>query len=887
MQAKIIREKFIKFFQQKGHQHVIAAPIVQQGESTLLFTNAGMNQFKEFFLDPQRAPYQRTTSSQPCLRVSGKHNDLEEVGIDTYHHTMFEMLGNWSFSDYFKQEAVTWAWELLTASYQLLPTRLYVTVFGGDAAEHLAADQAAYELWKQLIPEERILYGSKKDNFWEMGETGPCGPSTEIHIDLRPEAACQQKDGKDLVNTGHPQVIELWNLVFIQYNRLASGQLVALAAKHVDTGMGLERLAMVLQGKESTYDTDLFVPLIQAISQASHQLYGQEANIDMAMRVVADHSRAVTFAIADGQMPANTQAGYVIRRLLRRAVRYGYTYLGFQKPFIYQLVAVLAQQFAAAYPGIKQQQTHIEQVIRSEEMAFGKTLTTGLRRLANISQALQANGQQLIDGHTAFELYDTYGFPLDLTKLVAQEAGLQVDELGFNQALQAQRARSKQAATTAPGDWNITNQAIKPTFIGYDQLQATTQILQYRASQENEQQLYQLVLAQTPFYPAAGGQVGDTGKLIAGAEAITVLDTQKEHGLIIHYTRQLPQDLQASWQAVVDAERRKSITNHHSATHLLHAALKQVLGPHVVQRGSLVNEHGLRFDFSHHAKVSSENLRKIEHLVNQKIKANIRLQEQRQVPLAAAKALGATALFGEQYGEHVRVITFDPSFSMELCGGTHVPATGQLGFFKIITETAIAAGTRRIEALTADAAEHFVDAQMATLGRLKEILNHPKDLAKAVQQLVEEKASLSKAVAAYQTEQARSVVVRLQQHIQTVQGIHVCIAKANLPHAAALKQVAFALKQSYEPLFLVLGAAINQKPHLAVLCTQDLYSSKAGLQANTIVKELAQTIQGSGGGQPLFATARGQNLGGLDQALHKAQDIWQHYLATASASYNA
>ena len=881
MHANIIREKFIKFFQQKGHQHVAAAPIVQQGDPTLLFTNAGMNQFKEFFLDPQQAPYQRATSSQPCLRVSGKHNDLEEVGIDTYHHTMFEMLGNWSFGDYFKQEAIAWAWELLTSTYQLPPTRLYVTVFGGDTTEHLAADHEAYELWKQLIPEAQILYGSKKDNFWEMGETGPCGPCTEIHIDLRPEEARQQKPGKDLVNTDHPQVIELWNLVFIQYNRLASGQLVALAAKHVDTGIGLERLAMVLQGKESTYDTDLFMPLIQAISQASHQPYGQEATMDMAMRVVADHSRAVTFAIADGQVPTNTQAGYVIRRLLRRAVRYGHTHLGLTEPFIYQLVEVLAHHFAKAYPNLQQQQAHIAQVIHNEEIAFGKTLATGLRRLEAITQALQAKNQQRIDGHTTFELYDTYGFPLDLTKLVAQEKGLQVDEPGFDQALQAQRTRAKQAAATTPGDWHTIHQATKPAFVGYDQLQATTQILQYRTLQENHQQRYQLVLAQTPFYPASGGQVGDTGKLISGTEEIPVLDTQQEHGLIIHYTQQLPQDLQASWQAVVDADRRTSIASHHSTTHLLHAALKKILGPHVVQRGSLVHEHGLRFDFSHHTKVSPEALREIERLVNQQIIANIPLQEQRHVPLTAAKALGATALFGERYGEHVRVITFDPSFSIELCGGTHVSATGQLGFFKIIAETAVAAGTRRIEALAAGAATNFIYAQMATLDQLRETLNHPKDLVKATQQLVADKTSLSKTVAAYQAEQIRSTTIRLRQHTQNVKGTHVCIEKTTLPHVAALKQIATTLKQSYESLFLVLGAAIDQKPHLAVLCTQDLHSSEPGLQAHTIVKELAPDIQGSGGGQPSFATARGQDLDGLDQVLDNAQGIWQHYLATA------
>lgn len=885
MYAEIIRKKFIEFFEQRTHQHVAAAPIVNKEDPALFFTNAGMNQFKEFFLDHTLAPYQRAISSQPCLRVSGKHNDLAAVGTDTYHHTMFEMLGNWSFGDYFKQEAIAWAWELLTVGYQLPQDRLYVTIFGGDTQAGLGADQEAYDVWKQYIAEDRILYGTKKDNFWAMGDTGPCGPSTEIHVDMRPEVACRQKDGKELVNMGHPQVIELWNLVFIQYNCLASGKLVALAAKHVDTGMGLERLAIVLQRKESTYDTDLFTPLIQAISQASHKVYGQEAAIDVAIRVVADHIRAVAFTMADGQIPTNTQAGYVIRRILRRAVRYGYTYLGFEQPFMYQLVDVLVQQFATVYPSISRQQAYIEQVIRSEEEAFLKTLATGLHRLAHMSQTLQEKGHKLIDGATAFELYDTYGFPLDLTKLIAQEKGLQVDELGFNQALAVQRERSQQAAVIEQGDWHVVTQSVKPTFVGYDQLEAIAQIVQYRTMQEKGQQVYQLVLDQTPFYPAAGGQVGDTGKLISAVEEIAVLDTKKEHELIIHYTPQRPQDLQAQWQAVVNAERRQRIANNHSATHLLHAALKQVLGPHVAQKGSLVNEYLLRFDFSHYAKVSPEALRQIEHIVNQKIRANILLQEQRHVALAAAQAMGATALFGEKYGEQVRVITFDPSFSIELCGGTHVPATGQLGFFKIITETAIAASTRRIEALTADAAERFMDEQIATLDRLKKTLKHPKDLVKAVQQLVEEKAALNETVAAYQTEQIRSVVARLHQHIQTIQGIHVLIEKVNLPHTAALKQVAFELKQTYKPLFLVLGAAINQRPHLAVLRSEDLCSSK-GLYANTIVKELAKPIQGGGGGQPFFATAGGQDLGGLDQALSMAQDILQRHLVAASPSYS-
>ena len=877
MHSETIRNKFIEFFEQKGHQHVPAAPIVNQEDPGLLFTNAGMNQFKDLFLDHQRASYQQATSAQPCLRISGKHNDLEEVGTDTYHHTMFEMLGNWSFGGYFKQEAIQWAWELLTEVYQLPKARLYVTVFGGDTQENLEPDQETYAIWKQYMAQDRILYGTKKDNFWEMGDTGPCGPSSEIHIDMRPEAACEPKDGKELVNTGHPQVIEIWNLVFIQYNRLASGQLVELPAKHVDTGMGFERLAMVLQGKDSNYDTDLFAPLIQAITHASGKVYGQDAAIDIATRVVADHIRAVAFAIADGQIPTNTQAGYVIRRILRRAVRYGYTYLGFEQPFMYQLVGVLAQQFEVTYPAIKQQQAYIEQIIRGEEEAFLKALATGLHKLEHISRALQEEGHKLIDGATAFELYDTYGFSLDLTRLIAQEKGLQVDEQGFAQALQAQRMRSQQAAAIEQGDWHVITQAVKPTFVGYDQLETDARIVQCRAIKEKGQQVYQLVLDQTPFYPEGGGQVGDMGRLIAAEEEIAVLDTKKEHELIIHYAKQLPKDLKAHWRAVVDAERRKLIANNHSATHLLHAALRQVLGSHVEQRGSLVNEHLLRFDFSHYAKVSPEALRQIEHMVNQKIRANILLQEQRHVTLEAAKAMGAAALFGEKYGEHVRVITFDPGFSIELCGGTHVPATGQLAFFKIITESAIAAGTRRIEALTADAAERFISGQLAILDSLRETLKQPKDLAKAIQHLLEEKATLSKVLAAYQAEQTRSVTANLHQRIQTIHGIYVLIEKVNLPHVKALKQVALELKGTYKPLFVVLAATIDKRPHIAVLRSEDLLSSTE-LNAHAIVKELAKPIKGGGGGQPFFATAGGKYLGGLEQVLTMAQDIFHHHI---------
>jgi alanyl-tRNA synthetase len=709
-----------------------------------------------------------------------------------------------------------------------------------------------------------------------MGDTGPCGPSTEIHLDIRSDAAILAQASKQLVNTGHPQVIEIWNLVFIQYNRLASGQLEELSAKHVDTGLGLERLAMVLQGKESTYDTDIFAPLMQAIGRASGKTYGQSPAIDIAMRVIADHIRAVTFAIADGQAPSNTQAGYVVRRILRRAVRYGYTYLGFEEPFMYRLVEILVQQMGESYPAFPKQQAYIEQVIRSEEEAFLKTLAVGLQRLDQVNKALQEKGQHTIPGETAFELYDTYGFPLDLTCLIARDKGLQVDEPGFQQALQVQRTRSQQAAAVVQGDWQVVNKVAKPTFVGYDHLETSVKIVRYRTIQEKGKSIYQLVLDQTPFYAEGGGQIGDTGKLITAEEEIVILDTQKENELMIHYAQTLPKNLQATFHAVVDTERRQLIANNHSTTHLLHAALKQVLGPHVEQRGSLVNDQLLRFDFSHYAKLSPETIRQVEHIVNQKIRANIPLQEQRQVPLEAAKAMGATAHFGEKYGEYVRVVTFDPHFSRELCGGTHVPATGQLGLFKILTETAIAAGTRRIEAVTADAAENFIYNHLDTLDSLKEKLKTPKDLVKAVEQLIQEKSVLSKQVAHYQAEQVRNVLENLKQSIETIQGIAVLINKVELPHVEALKHIAFDLKAKYQSLFLVLGAVIEQKPHIAVLVSEDLITSK-GLQANQLVGELAKPIQGGGGGQPFFATAGGKNIKGLEQALAMAQATFNRY----------
>jgi alanyl-tRNA synthetase len=877
MKATEARKQFIQFFEQRGHRHVPAVPIVNKEDATLMFTNAGMNQFKDVFLDYQKVSYQRVISTQPCLRVSGKHNDLEEVGTDTYHHTMFEMMGNWSFGDYFKEEAIQWAWELLTTVYQLPQERLYVTIFGGDDQDQLGPDQEARAIWEQYIAAEQILSFAKQDNFWEMGDTGPCGPCTEIHVDIRPEAARQQVPGQALVNKDHPQVIELWNLVFMQYNRLSTGCLEHLPAKHVDTGLGLERLAMVLQAKDSSYDTDLFVPLIEATATAAGQVYGRERAVDTAIRVVVDHLRAITFAIADGQPPSNVKAGYVIRRILRRAVRYGYTYLGFEAPFMYRLVGVLAQQLQAAYPHLQRQQAHIEKTIKEEEEAFLRTLTTGLHKLDQIGQALQGKSA-VIDGATAFELYDTYGFPLDLTMLIAKEHGLMVDEAGFSQALHAQRQRSKQAAVVAQSDWVTVMEGTSPSFVGYDQLEAKARIVKYRTVKTQSKQVYQVVLDQTPFYPAGGGQVGDTGRLEAIGETITVLDTQKENDLIVHYVDHLSSPVTAPLQAIVDQERRALTANNHTATHLLHAVLRQVLGSHAEQRGSLVNDQLLRFDFSHPTNLSPQELTQIEGTVNQKIRDNIVLQEQRYVSLSAAKAMGAAALFGEKYGEQVRVITFDPAFSVELCGGTHVPATGQLGFFKITAIAAVAAGVRRIEAVTAVAAERLVHHQLTLLSTLQALFKHPKDLTKAIQKLLQEKAALSKKLATYEAVQIQTITSQLRSNLKTIHGIHTMIAQVELPQVAALKQVALALQEVKEPCFVVLAAVVEQKPHIVVALSENL-AQRWPQNAQEIVKNLATFIHGGGGGNSTFAAAGGKEVGGLPQVLRMAEEMLKKNMA--------
>ena len=872
MQAENIRKQFIQFFEQRGHKHLAAEPIVNKADPTLMFTNAGMNQFKDFFLGHQLAPHRRVISAQPCLRVSGKHNDLEEVGTDTYHHTMFEMLGNWSFGDYFKEEAIQWAWELLTTVYQLPQERLYVTIFGGDDEDQLGPDQEARAIWEQYIEAERVLPYPKQDNFWEMGDTGPCGPCTEIHVDIRPEALRQQVPGHTLVNKGHPQVIELWNLVFMQYNRLATGQLEDLPARHVDTGLGLERLAMVLQAQDSSYETDLLGPLIETIATTTGQVYGREGSIDKAIRIIADHLRAITFAIADGQPPSNTKAGYVIRRILRRAVRYGYTYLGYKEPFMYRLVGVVSQLLQAPYPHLQQQQAYITKIVKEEEAAFLRTLTKGLHKLDQIDRVLQADHASLIDGATVFELYDTYGFPLDLTRLIAKERGLMVDEEGFLQALHTQRQRSKQAAVVEQGDWVMMMEGVFSSFVGYDQLEATARIVKYRMVKTKGKQVYQVVLDQTPFYPAGGGQVGDTGCFGPVGEMIAVLDTQKENDLIVHYVDQLPSALETPLQAVVDQDRRALISNNHTATHLLHAALRQVLGPHVEQRGSLVSDQLLKFDFSHPTKLSPQEITQIEGLVNQKIRQNIALQEQRHASLSAARAMGATALFGEKYGEKVRVITFAPSFSVELCVGTHVPATGQLGFFKIIASTAVAAGVRRVEAVTAVAAEQWLHHQMTLLSSLRTLLKHPKDLNQAVHQLLQEKTVLSKTLATYQAAEIQALTVQLRSKIQKRYGIHALIAEVALPQAVALKQVAWALQKIEKPCFVVLATVAEQRPHIVVALSEDL-AQRWPQNAQDIVSTLARYIGGGGGGSPTFATAGGKNVEGLPQVLQTAEEI--------------
>lgn len=873
MKAKDIRTQFIDFFKSKGHTYIPSSPIVVKNDPTLMFTNAGMNQFKDYILGNETPKATRVANSQKCLRVSGKHNDLEEVGVDTYHHTMFEMLGNWSFGDYFKKEAIEWAWELLTEVYKLPKDRLYVSVFGGDAGDKLGKDMEAFQLWSQIVPESRILFGNKKDNFWEMGDTGPCGPCSEIHIDLRSDAERQQVDGYTLVNNDHPQVIEIWNLVFMQFNRLADGSLKELPAKHVDTGMGFERLVRAIQAKSSNYDSDIFTPFIQFIEKKSGKQYGLDEKVDIAMRVIVDHIRAISFSIADGQLPSNNKAGYVIRRILRRAVRYGYTFLGFHKPFMYELLPLLAETFGEIFPELAAQQDFVAKVIMEEEQSFLRTLDNGLRKLDQIKEELHQSGKSVVDGKIAFELYDTYGFPLDLTSLIARENGFSVDEKGFAAEMEIQKNRSRAAAEQETGDWVIVNAEEGVEFIGYDYLESQSRIVKYRQITDKKGDRFQIVLDRTPFYAESGGQVGDQGWLTNGAETVKVLDTKKENDLIVHFVDKLPNQFDATFQAKVDAAKRKDSMNNHSATHLLHAALKQVLGDHVQQKGSLVNEELLRFDFSHFSKMTEEEIARVESIVNAKIRENIALYEQRNVPIEEAKKQGATALFGEKYGDFVRVITFDPKFSVELCGGTHVPATGVIGLFKIVSESSIAAGVRRIEAITAKTAEDFVNSQLELIKEIGEMLKSPRDLKKSVETLVQERNELKKEIEFLHAQQAAAIKQQLIAGKERRNGFNLIISQVKLPSAESLKKLAYELKNEVADVVVVLAAEIEDKPQIAVILQESLVDS-LGLNAGQMVRDLAKEIQGGGGGQPFFATAGGKDLAGLPKVLQKAREMF-------------
>jgi alanyl-tRNA synthetase len=886
MTATEIRQAFLDFFVSKGHVIVPSAPIVIKNDPTLMFTNAGMNQFKDIFLGEAAAKATRVADTQRCLRVSGKHNDLEEVGIDTYHHTMFEMLGNWSFGDYFKKEAIAWSWELLTEVYKLPKDRLYVTYFEGDEKEGLEKDTETYDLWKQFVDEAHILPGNKKDNFWEMGETGPCGPCSEIHYDSRPDNERAEVSGAKLVNADHDQVIEIWNNVFMQFNRLKGGALQPLPAKHVDTGMGFERLVRVLQGKTSNYDTDVFQPMIQFIAEKSGKKYNSAAkpgdadwNEAVAMRVLADHIRAISFAIADGQLPASNKAGYVIRRILRRAVRYSYQTLGFKEPFFNQLVPLLAEQFKVVFDNLYSQKDFVQKVILEEEVSFLRTLGEGLKLLNQVlnvptgGSTEKPNRTYNISGEIAFELSDTYGFPIDLTELVAREKGFGVDLEGFESLLQQQKDRSRAATAIDTGDWITLKDDETSTFTGYDETETISHIVKYRKVTAKGKEQFQIVLDKTPFYAESGGQVGDKGELVfPDGTIILVTDTKKENGLTVHYVDNLPEDIDDALTAIVDPALRGQTNANHSATHLLHAAMKQVLGSHVNQKGSLVNSDYLRFDFSHFAKVTDEELAQIEAIVNQKVRQNIPLKEERSVLYAEAITSGVTALFGEKYGEYVRVITFEDEFSKELCGGTHVQATGQIGFFKIISESAVAAGVRRIEAITGVAAEVFITNQSRMVDQLKNLLKNPKDLPKSIESLLDENSKLKKEIEKAILEKSSGLKNELAQKAEAIGGINFIAQKVALPNAEAIKNLAYQLKDIVPNLFLVLAADFDGKPSLTVMIAENLVKEK-GLHAGNIVKELAKEVKGGGGGQPFFATAGGSDVSGLDNALAKAKSF--------------
>ncbi|MFI2742010.1 alanine--tRNA ligase [Zhouia sp. PK063] len=866
MKSQEIRAKFLAFFESKKHTIVPSAPIVLKDDPTLMFTNAGMNQFKEYFLGNSVPKSTRVTDTQKCLRVSGKHNDLEEVGMDTYHHTMFEMLGNWSFGDYFKKEAINWAWELLTEVYGVAKENLYVTVFEGDEKDGLGLDQEAYDYWKAIIPEERILMGNKKDNFWEMGEQGPCGPCSEIHVDIRSAEEKAKIPGASLVNQDHPQVIEVWNLVFMEFNRKADGSLVSLPAKHIDTGMGFERLCMVLQGKQSNYDTDVFTPLIKELETITGTAYGKNEEKDIAIRVISDHVRAVAFAIADGQFPSNTGAGYVIRRILRRAIRYGFTFLNQKEAFIYKLITVLSNQMHEYFPEIKTQKNLVENVIKEEELSFLRTLEQGLVLLDNI---ITNSATKTIEGAKAFELYDTYGFPVDLTALILREKGLQLDEVGFDAELQKQKERSRAATKVQTSDWIELVEDKEEEFVGYDTLETPVKITKYRkVESKKDGEMYQLVFNLTPFYPEGGGQVGDKGYLEASNGNVTyIIDTKKENNVIIHFTKELPANVNDTFKAVVDEKQRFKSASNHSATHLLHQALRNVLGKHVEQKGSMVNGDYLRFDFSHFSKVSPEELNEVENFVNARIQERLPLVEKRNIPYQQAIDEGAIALFGEKYGDAVRAIRFGDS--MELCGGTHVQNTGDIWHFIITSESAVAAGVRRIEAITSDAAKDYFATQTAAYNDVKAVLKNAKDPVLAITNLQEENNSLKKQIEQLLKDKAKGLKAELKNQLEEINGVHFLATKVDLDQNS-IKDLAFELGNEVNHLFLLFASATEDKAMLICYISKDL-AKERNYNAGQVVRELGKLIHGGGGGQPFFATAGGKNPGGIPKALERAK----------------
>jgi alanyl-tRNA synthetase len=873
MTSSEIRKQFLDFFQSKGHEIVPSAPIVVKNDPTLMFTNAGMNQFKDYFLGNKRSPYPRVADTQKCLRVSGKHNDLEEVGVDTYHHTMFEMLGNWSFGDYFKKEAIAWSWELLTEIYKIDRDRLYVTIFEGDQKEGLPKDEEAYGEWKKYIAEERILLGNKKDNFWEMGDTGPCGPCTEIHVDCRTEDERKQADGKSLVNNDHPQVIEIWNNVFIQFNRTKDGSLQPLPAKHVDTGMGFERLVRVLQGKQSNYDTDVFTGTIAATEKITGKKYDSgDSKEAIAFRVLADHIRAISFTIADGQLPSNTGAGYVIRRILRRAVRYYYSYLDYKQPLLHQLVVEIALQFKYVFPELYQQAEFVSKIIGEEEESFLRTLDKGLKRIDDIIKNQKGQSDaSTIRGEEVFELYDTFGFPVDLTRLIASENKLRLDEQGFESEMRKQKERSRAATAIDTEDWVEINKVDKTFFVGYNELQTDTQVVKYRKVKSKAKEHYQIVLETTPFYAESGGQVGDTGHLEFGDEKITVTDTKKENDLFIQFTDKLPKDISLPVTAFVNEEARLRIMYNHTATHLLHSALRQILGKHVAQKGSLVSADILRFDFSHFSKVTDEEIKQVEALVNEKIRANIPVVI-KELPKDEALKLGAMALFGEKYGDKVRVVIIDPNYSIELCGGTHVGHTGMIGLFTLISESAVAAGVRRVEALTGPSAVQYVNEKIGQLKQVGELLK-AKEPLKAIEKLIEEKSSLEKRIERMEARQLVIIRNELLQKDEIINGVTFIGEIVEVSNADALKKICFDLKNNLHDHLVVLCANIGGKPFVAVGMSETVTAAK-NLDAGKIIKEhIAPLIKGGGGGQKTLATAGGQEAGNLKQVIETVKGL--------------